>query len=326
LKLCAFGVRDDELEAFEQENRQGFEVALFRELLTQETAARTAGYDAVTINVHCVIDAGMARTLRECGVRYILTRAAGADHLDLAAIHAEGLKSANVPTYAPNSIAEHTVMLALELLRKRKLQFRRVERYDFRFTGAIGSELRNAVAGVVGTGRIGAETVRDLSGFGCRILACDARETPAVAGLASYLPMDGLLAQSDIVILHCPMNEGNRHLINARTLAMMKEGAMLVNTARGGLVDNEAVLAALDAGRLAGYAFDVYEHEEFFGKAVSENDPSVDETFRKLLRDERVICTGHTAFYTREAVRSMVSVMFGNLEEYASTGSCSNET
>ncbi|WFR55550.1 NAD(P)-dependent oxidoreductase [Anaerocolumna sp. AGMB13025] len=200
-----------------------------------------------------------------------------------------------------------------------------VSQFDFTLNGLKGRELRNMTVGVIGTGRIGAETIKNLTGFGCNILAYDLYENKAVAGQVTYSGLDQVLTESDILILHCPLTKENEKLINSDTLARMKDGTVLINTARGGLMDYEAVLGAIENGKLSAAAFDVYDSETNYIRKKVNPDSFESETLKKLMEKENVIYTAHMSFYTDTAIENMILTTFDNLMEYETKGVCSNE-
>ena len=327
MKVLVSSIREDEIEIFNKINEKyNYDLTFMTEQLTDDNLETAKGYDAISINAGCSITAGKAARLKEMGVRYIMTRAAGKDHLDIDAIKKEGLKSANVPAYSPNAISEHTLLLILATLRKLKKQLKEIEDRYFFITGLRGKELRSMTVGVVGTGRIGSQTVRNLSGFGCRILACDKYINPDVAGMAEYVSFDELLSEADIIVLHCPMIQENYHLINKETIEKMKDGAILVNTARGGLVDTQAVYDALTRGKISAFAMDVYEFEGKTQRKDYRGKELDDELLKNLLEMDNVIFTSHTAFYTDEAIENIIGTSLENISEWETTGSCRNET
>lgn len=325
MKVLVYGNREDETEFFIRANTFGFNIDYVKFNLSRENVQTAKGYDAVVIIVATTVDDTLCGLLKEIGVRYILTRTAGTDHIDAQAVQKHGLLCANVPVYAPNSIAEHAVMLTLELLRKRTAQFRRVEKRNFSLQGLRGTELRGKTVGIIGLGRIGAEVMRDMGGFGCRFLAPADFQNPAVTGQVEYVPFETLMGESDIILLHCPLTKENYHLINRDSIRLLKDGALLVNTARGGLVDSEAVLEALNSGKIAGYALDVYEFENRFSRRNLDGAEIDDPVLEALLRHDQVVFTTHTAFYTEEAVSSMISISLQNLNDFITAGRCENE-
>ena len=179
-------------------------------------------------------------------------------------------------------------------------------------------------AGVLGTGRIGRTTMSILKGFGAKVLGWDPYPNMAAAELCDYVDRDELLKRSDIVFLHCPLTDDNYHVIEENALTMMKQGAFLVNTARGGLVDHTAVLKALESGKLGGFAFDVYENEATFVREKKSMSEIKDPVFEALLAQENAIYSPHVAFYTDGAVNNMIEITLDNLREYQATGKCKN--
>ncbi|MGN0168694.1 MAG: NAD(P)-dependent oxidoreductase [Acetatifactor sp.] len=327
MKVLVAAHRKDETVFFEKVNEKyHYELTFQEEQLTQDNLENAKGYQAVCINAGCHVTEEIACRLKEMGVEYILTRAAGKDHLDIRAIKEAGLKSANVPAYSPSAISEHTVLLILAVLRKLKKQLKTIEDQYFFITGLRGRELRSMTVGVVGAGRIGSKTIQNLTGFGCKILACDKYHNPYVESVAEYVSFQDILEKSDIVVLHCPMIQENYHLINEETIKKMKEGAILVNTARGGIVDTEAVYKALVSGRLGAFAMDVYEYEGNTQRKDYRGKELDDELLKNLLAMDNVIFTSHTAFYTDEAIENIIDTSLKNLYEWETTGSCANET
>ena len=197
-------------------------------------------------------------------LRLVATRSTGYDHVDLAACAARGVAVANVPTYGENTVAEHTFALILALSRNVHKAWVRTQRGDFSIQGLQGFDLRRRTIGLVGVGHIGLHTAKIARGFGMTVLAADPRPQPLLAELIGfdYVELDELVARADIVSLHAPLTPATRHLVDRELLKRFKRGALLVNTARGGLIDTEALLWALDEGILAGAGLDVLEGED----------------------------------------------------------------
>ena len=283
------------------------------------------GKDAIWIVSNCMIDEAMAKFLANKGIRYVASRAAGIDHIDTAALRAHGIKASNVPFYSPNAISEHTICLALMALRAMKRCLNQVSQNNFTLAGLQGQEIRTMRVGVVGTGRIGFETIKGLSGFGCEIQAYDKYPNEAVKDYATYVSKELLFATSDMIIFHCPLTEENYHIINKESIASMKDGVYLINTARGGLFDFEALLEALQSGKVAGSAFDVYENEGHFIRRQVAPEELNEPVLEALLQMENVIYTPHMSFFTKTATENMLQTCFSNLHEYRETGVCKNE-
>ncbi|MGN6325345.1 NAD(P)-dependent oxidoreductase [Pseudolysinimonas sp.] len=285
------------------------EAALFRELaprhgvvpalvgaplaLVGDAVLPAPGNASVSVEHTSEVTAAMLGALHRAGVRHVATRSIGVDHIDQAAAREHGIAVTNA-RYGPDGVADFTVMLILMAVRHAGNAIRATTRRDLRLGGRRDAELRELTVGVVGAGRIGAAVVERLRGFGCRVVAHDPGGTSRAAervGLAE------LLRSSDVVTLHAPLSAATRHLIGRAELAAMKPGAILVNTARGGLVDTVALLGALEAGHLGGAALDVIEGED-----AGEGNP-----YLGLLRAlPNVVVTPHTAYFTERALRDTV--------------------
>jgi D-specific alpha-keto acid dehydrogenase len=239
--------------------------------------------------------------LSEAGVTYISTRSVGYNHIDVNYAEDVGI-SVETVAYSPDSVADYTLMLMLMAVRHAKSVIRRAEVHDYRLNDVRGKELRDLTIGVIGTGRIGAAVMDRLRGFGCRMLAHDKR--PATA--AEYLPLDELLQQSDVVTLHTPLNAETHHLLDRRRIEQMKHGAFIINTGRGSLLDTEALVPALESGKVGGAALDVLEGEEGIFYADCRSKPLEDTPLLRLQQLPNVIISPHTAYYTDHALRDTV--------------------
>lgn len=288
------------------------------------TAVLAQDCDAVCVFVNDVLDAAVLERLHGGGVRAVLLRCAGFNNVDLATLARLGLFAARVPAYSPEAVAEHALAMILTLNRRTHRAFNRVREGNFALDGLLGFTLHGKTAGIVGTGRIGLATARILRGFGCRVLGHDPFPAPAFAELGTLVPLDDLLAQSDVVSLHCPLTPATRHLIGHGTLARMKEGAMLVNTSRGGLVDTAAVIEALKSRRLGALAIDVYEQESALFFRDHSSDIIADDIFGRLTSFPNVLVTGHQGFFTVEALREIAAITFDNLDCWRAGGACAN--
>lgn len=326
MNILVYGVQEDERPFYEAaREKYGFSFAFAQEGLCAENAHLTRGFDALIIMTADKITREVAAALRENGVRFLGARSAGVDHIDAAALRESGLRAANVPFYSPGAIAEHTILLALNVLRHSKREARMTATGDFSMAGLKGRELSQMTAGVFGTGRIGMETIRLLRGFGCRVLACTPHPSQAAEQYCEYGEEADLLREADILFLHCPLKAENLHFINGAAIAQMKDGAYLINTARGGLVDHAEVLDALKSGKLGGFGFDVYEGEGSFLRKNVGMDAVTDPIFQELLACENAYYTAHMAFYTYTAIESMIRTTLDNLKEFEQTGECRNE-
>jgi D-lactate dehydrogenase len=209
-------------------------------------------------------------------------------------------------SYSPDTVANYAVMMMLMAVRKVKAISRLAQAQDFSLYGVQGREMRNLTIGVAGTGRIGKRVVEMLSGFGSTILAFDKYENPAVKNLVSYVPWDEFLARCDLITLHMPAAADNFRIINAQTLSQMKDGVYLVNTARGSLIDTEALIDAVESGKVGGAALDVVEDEGGMFYNNLRGEVLTNRNMAILKSYPNVILTPHTAFYTDQAVSDMV--------------------
>jgi D-lactate dehydrogenase len=283
--------------------------------LNAETATTARGAQAVCVFVNDRVDRACLEILAREGVRLVALRCAGFNNVDVKAARELGVAVTRVPAYSPHAVAEHTVALLLTLNRKIPRAHNRVRELNFSLGGLVGFDLHGKTVGIIGTGKIGRIAAQIFRGFGTRVLACDPFPDPDWAKRhgVEYTGMDALLGAGDIVSLHLPLTPESRHLINARTLALMKPGAHLVNTSRGKLIDTAPLILALKTGRIGGVALDVYEEEE--GIFFEDHSDGVlqDDVLGRLLTFPNVLITAHQAFLTREALDEIARVTLENL-------------
>jgi len=287
--------------------------------LTLDTAALAQGHAVVCAFINDDLSAPVLECLAEGGTQLIALRSAGYNHVDLHAAQQLGLTVVRVPAYSPHAVAEHAVALVLALNRRLHRAYNRTREGDFSLHGLTGFDLVGKRVGVVGTGQIGEVFARIMAGFGCALLAYDPYPNPAVEALGGrYVPLDELLAESDIVSLHCPLNDGTRYLVNSHSLQRMKRGAMLINTGRGALVETPALIEALKSGQLGYLGLDVYEEEANLFFEDRSDLPLQDDVLARLLTFPNVIVTAHQAFLTREALAAIARTTLDNISAWAS--------
>ncbi|KAL7628540.1 putative dehydrogenase tr07 [Parahypoxylon ruwenzoriense] len=302
--------------ASELDPSAGIDVIYHEFALSLETVSLARNTIAVCVFVNDDVSAPVLEALSAGGVRAVLLRCAGFNNVDLQAAARLGIFVANVPAYSPEAVAEFAVALVQTLNRKTHRAYNRVREGNFSLDGLLGQTLYGKTVGVVGTGRIGVAFARVMHGFGCRVLAYDPYPNDDFKPYGSYTTLDDLLAQSDVVSLHCPLTESTRHIMNEATLSKMKAGAMLVNTSRGGLIRTNAVIAALKSRHLGGLALDVYEGES----TIFYNDHSGtiidDDELMRLTTFHNVLVCGHQAFFTEEALREIADGTIKNLCDF----------
>lgn len=309
MKVLCYGVRDVEIPIFEQVNQSfGFELTLVADYLNSpETAALAKGHDAVILRGNCFATAEVLDLYKDWGVDYVLTRTVGVNHIDVAHAKALGLKTAYVPFYSPNAIAELAVTLAMMLLRNTAYTVQKTAQKDFRVDASMFSrEIRNCKVGLVGIGRIGLTAAKLFKGLGAEVLAYDAIPKEGVDDLVRQVSLEELLRESDIVSVHAPYIPAQGRFITRDFITKMKDGAILINTARGELQDAQALLEAVKLGKLAGLGLDTLEGEgDFFFKDLRDQvlpDPLVEELVQLY---PRVLITPHIGSYTDEAALNL---------------------
>ncbi|MBQ6395525.1 MAG: lactate dehydrogenase [Atopobiaceae bacterium] len=306
MKLFAFALREyDELIYLEQASRElGFEFDWTSDYPTLENLDLAEGYDALSIITN-PLDEEFLDRLYALGIRGIGTRSIGYEHIDVAYAYKLGMRVANA-AYPPQGVANYTIMLMLMALRKYKFIDERAKEQDFTLKGKLGRNLAACTVGIVGTGRIGAEVARELTGFGCTVIACDPYPNASLEGIVEYVTFDELLERADIVTLHAPATQANTHILSTEQFARMKEGAILVNAARGSLVDSQALIAALESGHLGAAALDTIENEAGLYYLDRSGDELDNPEREKLMAMSNVVVSPHMAFYIDEDVRGMV--------------------
>jgi D-lactate dehydrogenase len=303
---------------FDRHNKSN-EIRYFEVSLTEQTAALAKGSQAVCVFVNDKITEGVIQQLSKMGIRLIVLRCAGYNNVNIEAAKQHGLTIVRVPAYSPHAVAEHAVALILTLNRKTHKAYNRIREGNFSLDRLTGFDLFGKTVGVVGTGKIGEVFCRIMLGFGCKVLAYDVVENKALntEGVV-FSSLENLLKQSDIVSLHCPLNDATHHLINTESLKTMKHGAMLINTGRGALIDTQAVIEALNIGQLGYLGIDVYEQEEkLFFKDFSESIIQ-DEVILRLMSFPNVLITAHQAFFTEEALTQIALITLQNISDFES--------
>jgi D-lactate dehydrogenase len=318
MRIAVFGTKAYDHRFLQQANSgMGHELAFLEPRLSAQTVSLSAGFDAVCVFVNDSVDAGVLHSLHANGVRWVALRCAGFNNVDLRTADRLGIGVLRVPAYSPHAVAEFTVGLMLTLERQIHRAWARVRENNFALDGLIGRNLHGRTVGVVGTGRIGARVARALhSGFGCRVLAHDLVPDAALQQLGvAYVGLAQVLAEADILTLHCPLTPQTHHLINAAVIAQARPRLLVVNTSRGALIDTAALIDGLKQHRIGGVALDVYEQEAdlFFEDLSSEIVE--DDVFQRLLTFPNVLVTGHQAFLTEEALGEIARVTLQGLAD-----------
>lgn len=315
--MAVFSTKSYDREYLDKANEAlQHELVYFESSLKPRTVKLAENFDAVCVFVNDLLTQEVIETLSSMKIRAIVLRCAGFNNVDIEAASRNGLQVLRVPAYSPHAVAEHAIALIMALNRKTHKAYNRVREGNFSIERLTGFELSGKTAGVIGTGRIGFAFASIMRGFGCNVVAYDVFPNPSLvdAGVA-YLTLHEVLRQSDIISLHCPLTPETHRMINSDTLAIMKRGAMLINTSRGKLVDTDAAIDALKEGRLGYLGIDVYEQEEkLFFKDLSEM-VIPDDKIMRLMAFPNVLITAHQAYFTDNAMTQIANTTIQNLND-----------
>ncbi|MBA1274570.1 2-hydroxyacid dehydrogenase [Stutzerimonas azotifigens] len=315
MRITLFSSKPYDRASFVLANQQqGYDLHFLEPRLNADTAALAESAEVVCAFVNDDLSAPVLERLHLGGTRLIALRSAGYNHVDLVAAHRLGLPVVRVPAYSPHAVAEHTVALMLALNRRLPRAYNRTRDGDFSLHGLTGFDVYGKHVGVVGGGQIGSAFARIMLGFGCQVQVHDPQPSAELQSLGVELcGLDRLLAENDIISLHCPLTPDTHHLINRTSLAEMKPGAMLINTGRGALIDTPALIEALKSGQLGHLALDVYEEEAGLFFEDHSARPLQDDVLARLLTFPNVIVTAHQAFLTQEALAAIASTTLSNV-------------
>lgn len=327
-KIACFGVHDYEVPFFNKLNKYNYDLKLIPALLTHDNVGEIEGYDAVLLRGNCVADAQNLAKMHEYGITYVFTRTIGYDHIDLKAAAGYDMKVARVPGYSAYSVAELALTLGMMLFRHTAYATANTAQGDYRVTPTYFSkEAHSSTIGIIGTGHIGVTEAQLWKGMGATVLGYDVYQSDAAKAVVDFVSLDELVTKSDIISLHVPYFPGqNDKMINAELISEMQPHAVLVNTARGELVDYDAVLAALKDDRLDGFASDVLLAEgQIFGKKLAGNDTLPLPVLRDLASlYPKVLFTPHMGSLTEPALEGMISVSYENFNTALTTGHVPN--
>lgn len=306
MKVTVYNCREfDEKEMFVKYGEElGVELVLCPDAPDVENIALARGSECVDI-ITSKMTRELLEGLKENGVRYLVTRTIGYDHIDIEAAKELGIVVANAP-YGPHGVADYTVMMILMSVRKMKRIIERTNIQDYSLQGIQGRELKDLTVGVIGTGRIGETVIRNLSGFGCGLIAYDIYEKEEVKQYAQYVMLEEMWRRADVITLHAPLTDDNYHMIGEESIARMKDGVIIVNTARGGLIDSQALIAGVESGKIGAAGLDVVENEFGLYYYDRKSDVINNRELAVLRGFPNVTVTHHMAFYTDDCVETVV--------------------
>ena len=307
MKILFYDTKSYDKESFEATLAKypGIQIEYIRPDLDPRTAALADGFDAVCAFVSSNVDEATLKILHEKGVRLVLLRCAGYNNVDLEKAAEYDICVMRVPGYSPEAVAEHAMALALACNRRLYKAYNKVRENDFSLAGLMGFNFYGKIAGIIGTGRIGAAMCRICNGFGMKVIAYDVYENPDLKDIVTYVTLDELLAQSDLISLHCPLMDSTYHLIQLDTIKKMKDGVILINCARGELMRVDDIIEGIETRKIGALGLDVIEHEEGIYHMDRRSDILANRNMAYLRQFPNVTMTQHIAFYTEEAVKSM---------------------
>lgn len=310
MKIAFFSTKPYDKIWFEPMGKEyGFEIHFYEMSFQEETITLAKGYDAVCIFVNDYVNARMIQQLYEMQVKAILLRSAGFNHVDVKAAE-DKVWILRVPSYSPEAVAEFAMGMILTVNRYTHKAYNRTREFNMSLNGLMGVDLYQKTAGIVGTGRIGQAMIRICRGFGMNILAYDPYPDRGLD--VKYVSLEQLMADSDLISLHCPLTSETKHIVNRSTIDHMKQGVYLVNTSRGGLIDTDALIDGLVSGKFGGVGLDVYEEEEGIFYEDKSGEIMRDENLARLMTFPNVLITSHMGFFTKEAMHSIARVTLEN--------------
>ncbi|MFH6944115.1 2-hydroxyacid dehydrogenase [Flavobacterium sp. FlaQc-50] len=314
-KVAFFSTQPYDKTFFNKYNEFGFELDFFETQLNSQTATLIQECAIVCVFVNDIVNEAVVKQLAEKNVKIIALRCAGFNNVDLEAAKKYNLKVCRVPAYSPQAVAEHAMAMILTLNRKTHKAYNRVREQNFSLNGLLGFDLFGKTIGIIGTGNIGKAFARIALGFGCKVVAYDIVTDPEMEkdGIV-FTDLKTIFKESDIISLHCPLNEQTKHLINKSSIALMKNQVMIINTSRGGLIETASVIEGLKEGKIGYLGIDVYEQEEkLFFRDLSA-DIIQDDAIQRLMSFPNVLVTAHQAFFTNEALTQIALVTFDNIK------------
>jgi len=318
MKVAVFSTKSYDRQYFDQANiSYKHDLFYYESPLDNLTVQLAEGFDAVCVFVNDKLDAALMDSLAALHIKLIALRCAGFNNVDIVSAHNHGIKVVRVPAYSPHSVAEHAVALIMTLNRKTHKAYNRVRESNFSLERLTGFDMHGKTVGVIGTGKIGATFCRITLGFGCHVIAYDHFQSEELVQLGVvYNELNEVYKNADIISLHCPLTPDTHHLIRCETLSLMKDGVMLINTSRGGLVDTKEVIKALKSGKIGYVGIDVYEQEEnLFFKDLSELVVR-DDTIARIMTFPNVLVTAHQAFFTSTALTQIAEITLTNLRDF----------
>ncbi|MCX6180749.1 MAG: 2-hydroxyacid dehydrogenase [Bacteroidetes bacterium] len=327
MKTLVYSARSYDKSFLEKEASGKHELIFTDQHLNVETVELAKGCEAISLFTSDNASAEVLEKLSAIGVKYIALRTAGFDHVDVPKAKTLGIKVARVAAYSPNAIAEHAVAMLMALNRKIVLGQKLMNKEDYRLDELVGFDLKGKTVGIVGTGKIGSAFASIMNGFGCNLLAYDVEVNKELSEKLKikYVSIDELCVQSDVISLHCPLNEKTKYLFDEKLFFKMKKGVFFINTARGGIVNTNDLRKAIDGKIVAAAGLDVYENEKAIFFSDHADQKITDGLFLELRSYQNVLITGHQSFLTKEALTGIANTTIANIDAWQKGESSPNE-
>ncbi len=323
IKIAFFDAKEYDKQSFINSNENNeFEILYFETRLSEDTCKLAEGCDVVCVFVNDDVNRAVIDNLKQMGVKLIALRCAGYNNVDIEYAYGK-IHVVRVPAYSPYAVAEHAMALLLTSIRRIHKAYIRTKDFNFSLNGLTGFDLHGKTVGVIGTGKIGRIFIDICKGFGMNVIAYD--KFPAKDLEIEYESLDEVWKRSDIISLHCPLTDENRHMINSETISKMKKGVVIINTSRGALIDSDALVEGIKARHVGAACLDVYEEESNVFFHDYSNHIVNDDTLARLISMPNVIVTSHQAFLTNEALTNIADTTLDNVREFFEKDTCTNE-
>ncbi len=322
MKIAFFDSKPYDEEVFSKFSTDNFEMKFFETKLNEDTVSLAKNFDCICVFVNDTVNKNVINALCRYGIKLIALRCAGYNNVDIN--YAKGkIAVVRVPAYSPYAVAEHTMALLLTAVRNTHKAYVRTKSFNFSLNGLVGFDLYGKTVGIIGTGKIGRVFANICKGFGMKILAYD--KYPDNSLDVEYTSLSKIFVESDVISLHCPLNDESYHMINKDSISSMKNGVIIVNTSRGALIDSEALLEGIRSKKIGGACLDVYEEESELFFEDNSNLIINDDTLALLMTMPNVIVTSHQAFFTKEALTNIANTTIENINEFFDSSKCKNE-
>jgi D-lactate dehydrogenase len=323
IRIAFFDAKEYDKQSFINSNlNEEFDIKYLETRLSEDTCKLAEGCDVVCVFVNDDVNKTVIDKMYQMGVKLIALRCAGYNNVDIKYAYGK-IHIVRVPAYSPYAVAEHAMALLLTSIRRIHKAYIRTKDFNFSLNGLTGFDLHGKTVGVIGTGKIGRIFVDICKGFGMNVIAYD--KFPAKDSGIEYVSIDEIWERSDIISLHCPLTDENRHMINADTISKMKKGVVIINTSRGALIDSDALVEGIKARQVGAACLDVYEEESNVFFHDYSNHIVNDDTLARLITMPNVIVTSHQAFLTNEALSNIADTTLENVREFFKNDTCSNE-